>query len=164
MDNKYFSKALSDFTNDVAYGGAVRKLARQGCTVKEIKAKIDYPVSESKIAEMVWKYYLDNGVIRLKLPEEGTATEKVSYVLEYDAYGKPSYRRKVEQIEAVEAEYIPCDFGRKMYADKEGFMATLEVLEGRDRDYIYGLPWPLERVYHIADERMRRIYALLGQL
>ena len=63
MDNTYFNKALANFTNDVAYGGAVRKLVGQGCTVKEIKAKIDYPVSESKIAEMVWKYFIDNGII-----------------------------------------------------------------------------------------------------
>lgn len=164
MDNTYFNKALADFTNDVAYGAAVRKLAGQGCTVKEIKAKIDYPVSDSKIAEMVWKYYIDNGIIRLNKPEENTVTEKASYVLEYDAYGKPSYRRKVEQITAEEYEYFPCDFGKRLYLDRDAFMEEMSVLEKRDRDYICGLPWPLETVYHISNERMKRINVALVHL
>jgi hypothetical protein len=31
----------------------------------------------------------------------------------------------------------------------------------KDRDYILGLPWPLQTVWHVADERMIRIRKVL---
>lgn len=164
MDNLYFNQALSNFTNDVAYGAAVRVLADRGCTVKEIKAQIDYPVAESKIAEAVWKHYIDTGVICLEKPEEKSHSEKITYVLEHDAYGKPSYRRKVERIEEPLKEYVPCDFGKRMYQDKMRFENALQVLDSRDRDYILGLPWPVGTVYHVEDERIRRILGKLANI
>lgn len=160
--SSYFNQALSNFTNDVAFGGAVRVLADRGFTVAEIKARLDYPVSETKIAEMVWKHYLDTGVIKLEPPAIEDKPVKVTYELEYDSYGKQSYRRVVKPAENLDnrgygSDYIACDFGKQLYQDKVGFINRLQALQSRDRDYILGLPWPVQRVYHIANERMQRI-------
>ncbi len=161
MSEEYFKKALSDFTNDFASGGAIRHLADNGFTVKEIHDRLDFPTPVSKVAETVWKHFLDIGIILLEEPVSGESKEKVDYVKVHGEFGKTSFKRVVTEVSSIEGEYIKCDFGKEIYKDKEGFKKSLSVLSERDRDYILGLPWPLTPVWHIADERMKRIYSLL---
>ena len=63
MSDEYFKKALANFTNDFASGGAIRHLADNGFTVKEIHARLDFPTPMSKVAETVWNHFLDKGII-----------------------------------------------------------------------------------------------------
>ena len=156
----FFKSALSDFASDVASGDAIRHLADKGMTVREISENLTYPTAEDKIRDTVWKHYLNNGTIRLQKPDDETAgAVRVDYVLEYDAYGRSSYRRVEEQISDKVPEYVACDFGRRLYKDRDGFVGELEGLNRNDRDYILDLPWPLETVYHIRNERIERINA-----
>lgn len=157
MENKYFAEALSNFTHDMASGGAIRHLADKGYTVDEIAERLDFPTPVEKIREMVWKHYLNTGVIQLEDPTQAKA-EKVTYVKEYNSYGKASFRRVVESCEKTERRYIACDFGKRRYQDTIKFEQLLDRLDPRDKAYIMGLPWPLQTVYHVADERMERIY------
>ncbi len=163
MGQQYFNKALSDFVKDMANGGAIRHLADLGYTVKQIAETIDYPASQKQVAERVWRYYLEQGMILLEEPSAGTALEKVTYVKEYGKYGKVHFRKVAEPVENGSAEYIPCDFGRKRYQDEALFLKELECLEEQDRDYILGLPWPLQRVWHVADKRMTGIMDRLSE-
>ncbi|MGN0141118.1 MAG: hypothetical protein ACI4AD_02760 [Roseburia sp.] len=162
MENQYFTEALADFTHDMASGGAIRHLADLGYTVREISAALDFPTPMERIRKTVWKHYVDTGVICLTDSGDVSVAEKVSYVKEYGKYGKTSLRRVVEKIEHPTGEYIACDFGKQIYQDKAGFEKKLDVLEPRDKEYILGLPWPLARVYHVADERMKRIQDCLN--
>ncbi len=161
MSEEYFKKALSDFTNDFASGGAIKHLADNGFTVKEIHDRLDFPTPMSKVSETVWKHFLDEGIILTEEPVKGEIKEKIDYVKVQSEFGKTSFKRVVTQMPAPECEYIKCDFGKEIYKDKEGFKKSLSVLSERDRDYILGLPWPLTPVWHIADERMKRITFLL---
>lgn len=95
-DRSAFQKALSDFTFDVACGGAIRRLADSGYTWKQIMERLDYPVTEERVRNTLYRHLCDTGVILEKSPEEELPETKPEYVLEYDAYGKPSYRRKPE--------------------------------------------------------------------
>ena len=180
LGTDYFSKALSNFTNDIASGDAIRHLADLGYTVNEIHDRLDFPTPHSRIADTVWKHYIDMGVIRLNEPD-GRPVEKVSYVREYDSLGRAYYKQVREvvmpggctasqddvthspksQSDGVEdsapLKYIPVDFGIKIYQNRAAFEESLSDLEPRDRDYILSLPWPLKTVWHIADERMNRI-------
>ncbi|MCR5754404.1 MAG: hypothetical protein K6G30_06305 [Acetatifactor sp.] len=158
MENRYFTQALSDFMFDMASGGAIRHLASQGYSVTEISQKLKFPTPIAKIKETVWKYLLETGVIALTDPADSAETEKVSYVKEYSSTGKASFRRVTEKIEKPMCEYFACDFGKQMYQDREAFERKLEGLNVRDKEYLLGLPWPLQTVYHIADERMTRIW------
>ncbi|MBR1860338.1 MAG: hypothetical protein IJ796_00545 [Lachnospiraceae bacterium] len=161
MSDKYFENALSNFMNDFAVGGSIRHLADNGFTVKEIHARLDFPIPVSKVSEAVWKHFIETGIIRLSEPDEEAFTEKVSFVKEQDSFGRTSFRRVTEKIKNPETTYFPCDFGKMLYKDKTGFEKKLEVLSTRDKDYILGLPWPLQTVWHIADERMTRILSKL---
>ena len=95
--SREFNEALGNFITDVAGGGAVRHLASQGLTVDEITRRLDYPMKKAKVAEMVWQYYVEQGIVCLEEPKD--YVEKVSYVKEQDAYGKISMRRVVEKID-----------------------------------------------------------------
>ena len=156
MENSYFQKALSNFTTDFAVGGTIRALADKGLNVNEIYDRLDYPVSRETVGKLVWAHFLDNGTICINDPSKQTSKQSVSYEKIQDEYGRISYKQIKRSIE-LSGVYLPCDFGKQMYKNREAFIKKLEVLDKHDRDYILGLPWPLETVWHRDDERIRRI-------
>ena len=179
MSNQYFKTALNDFTADFAAGGAIRVMADKGYSVKKIHDRLDFPLPMEKIRELVWKHYLETGVILEEEPgngggsgaAEGFPKERITYVKVQDEYGRSSFKQVVEK--AMEKpgetsagkplEYLPCDFGKRMYQDKKGFEKALENLSVEDREYILGLPWPLKTVWHVKDERMVQIMGKLAE-
>ncbi len=228
-DGDAFQKALSDFTFDAACGGAIRHLADSGCTVKQIMERLAWPVSEERVRQVLYRHLCDTGVILEKPPEEGLPEAKPEYVLEYDSYGKPSYRRKsapdgggassgpstmvweekryrcqpaadssgkgrwkgsgsgrekgfgsgreeesgkgrgealsaflwnTGNVRGGQPAWISCDFGVPGSPVAEG----CSRLNGRQREFLEGIPWPRHRVYHRLDQRMREIIcSLYGQ-
>lgn len=205
-----FQSALSDFTFEAACGGAIRHLADSGLTAKQIMEKLDYPVSGERVREALYKHLCDSNVILEESPEEGLPGIKPEYVLEYNSYGKPSYRRKsvpgvgesgdgsdskkaawreitylsgktvsgkaaeasgsgaelsaflAERISSKREEpvYISCDFGIPDSPAAKG----IPLLNGRQREYLEGIPWPRRRVYHRLDHRMMEILCRLYEL
>lgn len=53
--------------------------------------------------------------------------------------------------------YMSCDFGRIQYKDPGQYDKILQMLDSRQREYIEGLPWELNRCYHKLDGRMAGI-------
>ena len=147
--------------NDFASGDSIRHLADAGFTVTGITEKLSFPTKKELVAEIVWKHYLDTGRICLCEPQTGTI-KRVTYVQEQGAYGKTSLRQVTEEVPAPAREYVICDFGYRLYAKKEAFLEEMKQLSGEDREYILDLPWPLQKVWHVADERMLRIRDALG--
>lgn len=162
MAEQFFQKALSRFATEFAAGNAIRALADKGLTVSEIHEKLTYPVPQKTIGEMVWAHYLDMCVIFLEDP--GTTGEKVvaSYEQVQDAYGKISFRQ-IKHTIPLTGEYVPCDFGKQLYQNRKKFMEQLQTLDSKDKDYVLGLPWPLQTVYHKKDARMERILHKLNE-
>lgn len=157
MADKYFEKALNNFISDFAEGDAIRKFADKGYSVARIKEMLTYPLPEQKISEIVWEHYLDTGIVRLDKPKKQDIIKKVSYIREYDDYGRSSFRQVVEETMPDEREYIECDFGKRKYQNQKEYEEWLSSMDSKDREYIIGLPWPVDSVYHIADDRMKRI-------
>ena len=162
MEENTFQQAVRNFAHDLASGDAVRHLADRGLTVTEITAQLAFPTKKELVTEMVWKHYLNTGWIRLEEPTGGTV-RKVSYVTEEGIFGKTSLRQVVEEIPAPAEGYVRCSFGRELYRDREAFLKRLERLSASDREYILDLPWPLTDVWHVEDERMKRILQMLGE-
>ena len=157
MSEKYFEKALADFTVDFASGRAIRVMADKGYPVKKIKAKLDFPTPLEKVQEIVWQHYLDTKVILLKEPEKDVSTDRITYEKVQDEYGRTSFRQVVIPGSKEVPEYVKCDFGKRMYQDPAKFTAWLAALPEDDCDYIEGLPWPLQPVWHVKNERMERV-------
>jgi len=189
-EQEYFKKALADFAFDAAAGDAIRHLADLGLTVAQIAEKLNYPVKQEKIGRIVWEHFLKSGRIRKEEPGGGVATEEYTYVTSYDAYGRKSFRRvkvaehggeKIVFKEIVynpalgkfsdyllqkcrengeENSYFTCTFAQIRRQEPEIFAALMGALEGREREYLLGLPFE-EIFYHQFDRRIREIAAAL---
>ena len=94
-EQSFFQNALSNFTNEVANGGAIRHLADLGYTVKQISEELSFPAPFARVQAEVWKRLLETEIILAQEPG-GRKQEKASYVREYDKYGRSSFRRVVE--------------------------------------------------------------------
>ena len=174
-----FQKALSNLTFEAACGGAIRHLADKGYTAKQIMERLDYPISYEHLRTALYQHLRDTCVILEEPPEKGLPEAKPKYVLEYNEYGKPSYRR-IKDTERVNGSgegglavwrevvcktfpvvsgqaYLSCDFGIADSVTAKG----IDLLNGRQREYIEGILWPKRRVYHKLDQRMREILCSL---
>ena len=67
---KEFNKALSNFINDAAAGGAVRHLADLGYSISQIADNLDYPIPREKIAGYMWEHFVNIGKICLEEPKQ----------------------------------------------------------------------------------------------
>lgn len=92
-EQEYFKQALSNFTFDVASGGAIRHLADHGYTAEEISKRLDFPTPFERVQDTIWKHYLETGVLLLEEPGTGAKRETFDFVTEYDEYGRKSFRR-----------------------------------------------------------------------
>lgn len=148
-----FDNSLSNFISETTSGGQIRALARRGLSVKKICESLDFPTPYSKVQEIVWKFYLDEGIILEEDPEALNGEIKtVRYVREYNKYGKADFRR-TEEIKKLPYEtYVPCDFGKLKYKDPAAYEKKLQEYEPALREYIDCLPWPLKRVWHAVKD------------
>lgn len=187
-DERIFQEALSNFTYDVASGGAIRHLADSGYSVKQIMEMLDYPTPEDRVKKTVWEHFIDTGKILLKKPGTGLMQEKVSYVKETGKYGRSTFRRIVTKEEqAVEYSemswndylkyycekktsisndkpvktYVCCSFGEIKKQNPENFQKMLDLLTSKEREFMIGLLWEQEMVYYLLDARMTDIMSTL---
>ena len=193
-EQSYFQNALSSFTHEVANGGAIRHLTDLGFTAKQIAERLQYPTPFVKVQQEMWQHLIETDVILLEEPGTGKK-EKISYVREYDKYGKSSFRRVVEtggeegtlicwrehlmgtdispkseekdrswnivqkklEENGENCSYVSCDFGVLAYREPKDYEMLLQLLEPKQREYVEGLPWKAQRVYHRMDARMVQI-------
>ena len=118
---KEFNKALGNFINDAAAGGAVRHLADLGYSISKIADEINYPISKEKIAQYMWEHFLNTGKISLEEPQ--STYEKVSFVKEQDEFGKISFRRVTETVDNSNRKYVLCEFGKELYKKSPEFLS-----------------------------------------
>ena len=158
MSEEFFKSALKNFSQDMANGGAIRHLWNLGYSVHQIMESLDYPAPYDRVQNVVWDHLVDTGVICLTKPESAHRQEMVSYVKEYDKYGRTSFRRVTEVKSPGETEaYVPCDFGIFIHRDREMYEKILDCLTERQREYITDIPWKNMRVYHKKDKIMGEI-------
>lgn len=188
-EQDYFKKALSNFTYDAASGGAIHHLADRGYTVKQIMERLSFPTPYERVQKTVWEHFVNTGVLLLEEPGSDKQREKVTYVRDYDKYGRTSFRCvKIPQDSAemmIWQEHHLNNSNKDGLTDyfltkcmqngeeqsyvscnfglqsKEKSAKVLERLEEEQRDYILGLPWERKICYHRLDRRMREIICTL---
>lgn len=185
---EYFKEALSDFTYDMACGGAIRHMTDKGYSVRQIVEQLDFPAPYEKVQKTVYRYLCDKGILLCERPKNDRLPQKTEYVRDYDAYGRVSFRmvrkeedekKKMEWKEEIfpkegtftdylkkkvlengeEFSYISCDFGLWDTEKKK----CLKVLNERQREYIEDIPWERKRMYHRLDSNMQEIMSVLYQ-
>ena len=164
MDNgKVFNRALNNLSIEFAGRAGIRRMFDKGMTVAEIRKELLYPLSEDVIRNEIWSYLLDSRAVLLEEPAESEA-KHYEFVEETNAYGKKSFNRvEISSTQDELPEYIKIGFKIRSYRDPEHFKEKLMHLNVCDREYITELPWPLEPVWHIKNERIMRICDALGE-
>ncbi len=181
-----FDNALSNFTFGMANKDLICHMAAEGFSVRQIKEATDYPVSFAKIAETVWEYYIEAGVLRLIPPGEDDGPT-YDYVMDIGKYGKRSFRRierknnpadrgvlsKIspmndsgvvnESMKQDKPGYIQLDIGIIKAHDPAKYEELLQMLDSRKRDYIDGLPWPDAIVWHVDNLTIREIMEIWSE-
>lgn len=158
---RYFEEALSDFTHDVASGRAIRHLVDLGYTTVQIMERLDYPTPRGRVEQTVYRYMKETGIIITELPR--TQEERKLIVLkEQTMAGLSRYLRTKAEQNGEENSFMSCPFGM-IYKEREVRMRRLLApLTTRERDYILGIPWEMQVVYHKLTSRMIEIGAQLA--
>ena len=165
MNNQYFNKALGNFIFDFAGGDTVRKLTRDGYSVTEISDKLLFPLTKKQIGMMSYRELVAIGRVRLQKPHIDETLQQISYIKEYDTFGKASLRQISTPIPIdASIEYVEINFGKLKYKNDEAFNEQLQKLSVRDKSYINDIPWPLSPVYHEKNEQIMRILDILASL
>ena len=122
-EQEYFKKALAGLAFDTAAGDAIRHLADIGLTVAQIAEKLDYPVNKEKIGKIVWEHFLKRGHIRTEEPGSGVGSEEYTYVTEYDAYGRKSFRRvKIAEHGTERVRFLEKVFEAARFGEFAGYL------------------------------------------
>ncbi|MBD5468349.1 MAG: hypothetical protein HDR21_09395 [Lachnospiraceae bacterium] len=160
-ENQVFGRALSDFTFEVACGGAIRHLAHLGYTAKEIHERLSFPISYERVRQAYTRYLLEEGILLRNKPG-GCKQPAYTYVQEEGKYGKKSFRRVEKQQEPAasgECAYVACNFG--LISEEDSF--ALHKLSEKQREYLEGICWEKRTMYHLMDERMRGIVEVCSE-
>lgn len=183
---KYFKEALTQFSQDVASGGAIRHLTDIGYTARQIVDTLDFPTPFAVVQRVMWKHLTDSGVILLDEPGGAAHTGKGVFVKEYGQYGRVSFRRIPEPVGDVsvicwqEYRYQPFMGDMRSFLREKcekngaaGAYASLEParyragrteLRADSAEYLDGLPGEAGLIYHRLDRRMQGILCeLYGQ-
>lgn len=177
-EQEYFKKALSNFTYEIASGEAIRHLADQGYTIKQIIKTLDFPTSYEKVQHTVWEHFQHTGILLSEEPGSEKQSQNTTFIKEYNSYGKPSFRqivlpdnsKPISWIEKTFQEkadgslaaylnkkykqnhsgiaYLSCDFGFHIQNKSKSFLDAVQKLTPYQRDYILGLPWEKKILYH----------------
>ena len=155
----YFEQALSDFTFDAAAGRAIRHLVDCGYTSSQILKHLDYPVPEAKIQKTVYRYLTETGILVKNLPD--TSIQFTPVRLENDG-SDHLYSFLLHKIlqNGEENSFMSCPFG--LMISNGQINKILSPLTAREREYILGIAWEPETVFHRMNRRMLEIGAQLA--
>lgn len=153
---EYFQAALSDFVFDVAAGGAIRHLVDRGHSVEQIMKELDYPVPRTKVEKAVYRYMTETGILIAKLPPED---DNVRIHLLHEKDGKKLHEAIIRYSEeyGIENSYMECPFRKWIKDDKCKLQQVISCLTSREQEYILGICWEQNVMYHRLNERMREI-------
>lgn len=153
---KYFEEALSDFVHDVASGRAIRHLVDSGFTTDQIMQRLDFPTPRERVENTVLRYMMENGTLLDSLP---VPEELMETILLDNAKGAELCALVSEYLDAdgEENSYVSCPFGM-IRRDRERRLRQMTAcLTTREREYLLGIPWKMQLMYHRMNSRMREI-------
>ena len=136
-EQKYFKKALSDFTFEMASGGAIRHLADRGYTVGEIVKMLDFPTPYERVGDLERKHFLETGVLLLDEPTKEAGPEKYEYVADYDEYGRKSFRKVIlEERREASSCWSENSFDQKKFGGLSQFLKEKCQINGEAFCYV----------------------------
>lgn len=156
----YFNQALSDFMFEVASGGSIRHLVDLGYSVDQIMERLAFPTPRERVENAVYRYMTETGMLLKELPVPAESLRKAVLEASHPDRISAGFLRLIEQ-NGEENAYLCCRFGYLQKNDPKALEELLSGLNSREQEYIRGIRWQRNRMYHILNGRMREIAAKL---
>lgn len=119
--------------------------------------------AEGEHREVLWKERYFEVLKQRESRKQGNRMHQSGNPRQCEGISRGGTRRLAEYLSEKSAEngeghsYCSCSFGVLRREDPAGFQAAMELLDGRQREYVEGLPWERKICYHRLDLRMREI-------
>lgn len=150
----YFEEALSDFTHDAASGGAIRHMVDLGYSADQIIQRLDFPTPRARVEKTICQYMIKTGMLLESLPSDESSMQKIILKNPTPAQLSAHLAERIRLNEEANS-YIACPFGT-IRRDREARMQRLlSSLTSREKEYILGIPWKPQIMYHRLNGRMR---------
>lgn len=156
----YFNQALSDFMFEVASGGSIRHLVDLGYSVDQIMGKLAFPTPRERVEKAVYKHMTETGLLLSKLPVDEQNFRVATFPAEHSDQISALFLKLLEK-NGEENAYLECPFGKLAKDDPQKLEAVLSGLNSREQEYIRGILWERNIMYHRLNSRMREIAAKL---
>ncbi|MCM1158066.1 MAG: hypothetical protein NC300_05245 [Bacteroidales bacterium] len=153
---RYFEQALSDFVYDAASGGAIRHLVDAGYSVEQMMEKLDYPGSRERVEQTVYRYMTESGLLLDSLPVKEEELEALYLKNASRCCISGKLRERIEKNGEADS-YMQCPFGEWLHDNKAEQLNQLTCLTERERQYIFGIKWTADIMYHRLNSRMLEI-------
>lgn len=165
---RYFEEALSNMVHDAASGGAIRHLVDMGYSVNQIMERLDYPTPKDRVEDTVFCYMTESGMLAKTLPVPEDAFHRITLKAENRKQLSGIIRGYITENGEANA-YVCCACGKwcrileameKQDAAVSGLKDEAEIfknLTSREKDYLLGIPWQREVMYHRLTGRMLEI-------
>ena len=155
-NNKYFQDALSDFVYDAASGRAIRHLVNAGLTTTQIMKELDYPTPFEKIQHTVTRYLKETGILLEELPA-APANLHVIHLGDLPQDELFTFLAQHVTNNGEENSYVSCPFGITGKKTGSKTIQRLSMLTAREREYLDGIKWGNQIMYHRLNRRMLEI-------
>lgn len=162
----YFQEALADFMHDAASGDAIRHMLDLGFTTDAIMARLNFPTPRERVEKTVYRYLTEQGILLEKLP---VPPESLREVKMETASGKKDGQARLYhmlrgriQENGEENSYAACPFGLIRRDRAQRLAKLFSCLTAREREYLLGIPWPPQIVYHRLNSRMLEMASVLA--
>ncbi len=153
---RYFEDALSNFVHDMASGGAIRHLVDMGYSVDRIMEQLDYPTPRKRVEKTVYQYMMESGILIDTLPIEETAMKRSRLKNVSRPFISQRLREQIQK-NGEDNAYMQCPFGKWIRENQTEYLEQLSCLTGREKEYILGIPWHEDIMYHRLNDRMLEI-------
>ena len=129
--NKYFERALADFTYDFANGGTIRHLTDEGYSPSEIAKRLSHRPNPDRVKEEMDNYLFESGRLKEKLDPD-------HYRLFDKKYHSPGELKKGLSALTMEGEEKRF-FARLKKKSLDHLPQSIKLTE-REKDYLKELP------------------------
>lgn len=153
---RYFEDAMSDFIHEMASAGAIRHLVDAGYSMEQIMNELDYPTPRGRVEQTIYRYMTESGMLLASLPVGEEAMRQ--YSLKRPSIKELSniLQEKIQE-NGVEHSYVSCPFGLYMQGDMAVLQEKISCLTNREQEYILGIRWAQNIMYHRLNARMLEI-------
>ncbi len=152
----YFNQALSDFMFEAASGGAIRHLSDLGYSVDQIMGKLAFPTPRDRVEKAVYRHLSESGILRESLPAEPEQMRSTTLSAAHIDRISARFLSLIDE-NGEENAYLECHFGAFERREPARWEELLACLNSREREYISGIRWQRDIMYHRLNGRMREI-------